>query len=356
MNFRTLDLNLLRVFDTVMVERNVTRAAERLAMSQPAVSNALRRLREAIGEELFVPGSTGVTPTPHAVALWPAIRESMTGLRELFDPQGFDPALDERRFALAMADATAAVILPPLLAAIEHLRVSMQVEPLTTRDPRVLLARGAADAAIGFFPDVARAQDAALGQGESVLDALYGCDYVCAMRRDHPLAQQEPLMLDDYCAAAHVRVSFAGRPHGFVDEQLARLGRSRRVALMLGQYAAAVQVLCHTDLLGVLPRRYVQASGAADALHVTALPFEMPRVEIGLLWHRRHERDAALAARHHRARRAGRRLIRRESSAAPSAAPSPARRSTVGRRRAPRRSARRSASSARSRCAPCATS
>ncbi len=293
MNFRTLDLNLLRVFDAVMVERNVTRAAEQLAMTQPAVSNALRRLREAIDEELFVPSSTGVTPTPQAEAIWPAIRESLSGLRDLFDPQAFDLAHDERRFTLAMADATAAVILPRLLAAVEHSRVSLQVEPLTTRDPRALLERGGIDAAIGFFPDVARALTAALGQGETALEPLYDCDYVCAMRREHPLADRDLLTLDDYCAAAHVRVSFAGRPHGFVDEKLAGLGRTRRVALMLGQYAAAVQVLCSTDLLGVLPRRYVQASGAADALHVTALPFEMPRVEIGLLWHRRHERDAA---------------------------------------------------------------
>jgi DNA-binding transcriptional LysR family regulator len=295
MNFRTLDLNLLRVFDVVMVERNVTRAADQLAMTQPAVSNALRRLREAIGEELFVPGSTGVTPTSHADAIWPAVREALAGLRVLFDPQGFDPAHDERRFTLAMADATAAVLLPRLLGTIEQAgsRISLQVEPLTTRDPRALLERGAADVAIGFFPDVARAVSALLGEGEVVLDALYDCDYVCAMRRGHPLAAQEPLTLDDYCAAAHARVSFAGRPHGFVDEKLAALGRARRVSLVINQYAAAVQVVCKTDLLAVLPRRFVEASGAADSLHVTALPFEMPRIEIGLLWHRRHERDAA---------------------------------------------------------------
>jgi DNA-binding transcriptional LysR family regulator len=295
MNFRTLDLNLLRVFDVVMVERNVTRAAERLAMTQPAVSNALRRLREAMGEELFVPGSTGVTPSPQAIALWPAIRAALSDLRELLDPQGFDPAQDERRFTLAMADATAAVILPLLLADFErqHSRMRLQVEPLTTRDPRALLERGAVDAAIGFFPDVARAVSASLGDSETVLDALYDCDYVCAMRKQHPLATQEPLGLDDYCAAAHARVSFAGRPHGFVDEKLAALGRSRHVALVINQYAAAVQVVCRTGLLAVLPRRFVQACGAADAMHITPLPFDMPRIEIGLLWHRRHERDAA---------------------------------------------------------------
>jgi DNA-binding transcriptional LysR family regulator len=295
MNFRTLDLNLLRVFDVVMVERNVTRAAERLAMTQPAVSNALRRLREAIGEELFVPGSTGVTPSAHAIALWPAVREAMASLRELLDPQGFDPAQDQRRFTLAMADATAAAGSPRLLADFERQRsrVALQIEPLTTRDPRTLLERGAVDAAIGFFPDVARAFAASLGESETVLDALYDCDYVCAMRREHPLASAQPLTLDDYCAAAHARVSFAGRPHGFVDEKLAALGRSRRVALVINQYAAAVQVVCKTDLLAVMPRRFVEACGVADALHITALPFDMPRIEIGLLWHRRHERDAA---------------------------------------------------------------
>ncbi len=293
MNFRTLDLNLLRVFDAVMVERNVTRAAEHLAMTQPAVSNALRRLRESMGDELFVPGSTGVTPTAQAEAIWPAVRDALSGLRALFDPQPFDPALDAHRFTLAMADATAAVILPRLLAATEHSRVVLQIEPLTTRDPRPLLERGGVDAAIGFFPDAARAVDAALGHSETTLEALYDCDYVCAMQRAHPLASTGPLTLDDYCAAAHVRVSFAGRPHGFVDEQLARLGRTRRVALMLSQYAAAVQVLKQTNLLGVLPRRYVQAIGAAEWLHTCALPFPMPRVEIAMLWHRRHERDEA---------------------------------------------------------------
>ena len=138
MNFLTLDLNLLRVFDFVMVERNVTRAAAKLAMTQPAVSNALRRLREATGDELFVPGPTGVTPSVHAQAIWPAVRIAMDSLREAFDPREFDPTSDERCFALAMADATAAVLLPALLAGFDAAlaTTSARVEPLTTRDPR----------------------------------------------------------------------------------------------------------------------------------------------------------------------------------------------------------------------------
>jgi DNA-binding transcriptional LysR family regulator len=295
MNFRTLDLNLLRVFDVVMVERNVTRAAERLAMTQPAVSNALRRLRESLGEELFVPGPTGVEPTPHAVALWPAVREALAGLRELFDPQAFDPAFDERMFTLAMADATAAVVVPLWVAEMERTgsRAALRVEPLATRDPRSLLERGAADAAVGFFPDVARELAAAGDQSDVVQQPLYTCDYVCAMRRGHPLAARDALTLDDYCSAAHARVSFTGRPQGFVDAALTRLGRARRVVLVINHFATAARAVRSSDLLGVFPRRYLPVSGYADELVCRPLPMEMPLIEIGLLWHRRHERDAA---------------------------------------------------------------
>jgi DNA-binding transcriptional LysR family regulator len=295
MNFRTLDLNLLRVFDVVMVERNVTRAADRLAMTQPAVSNALRRLRETIGEDLFVPGPTGVAPTPHASALWPAVRQALAGLRDVFDPQAFDPAQDERQFTLAMADATAAVLVPPMVGALarDSARIDLRVEPLTTRDPRPQLERGAADAAIGFFPDVARALAASGGQGENVLEPLYECEYVCVMRHDHPLGRQPALLLDDYCAADHVRVSFAGRKHGFVDEALARLGRERHVVLTINHFSTAARVVAQSDLLAVFPRSYVAVSGQADNLVIRPLPFELPRIEIGLLWHRRHERDPA---------------------------------------------------------------
>ncbi len=295
MNFRTLDLNLLRVFDAVMVERNVTRAAEKLAMTQPAVSNALRRLRETIGEELFVPGSTGVAPTPRATALWPSVRQALGLLRDVFDPQDFDPRHDERRFRLAMADATASVLLPPFVEAVvkNDWRVRLDIEPLTTRDPRSQLDRGMIDAAVGFFPDVARQLAAAGGESEFVLDAMYDCEYVCVMRRQHPLAARTALTLDDYVLADHARVSFAGRAHGFVDEALTRLGRTRRVVLVVNQFATAVEVLRHADLLAVFPRSYLAASGAQADLVVRPMPFDMLRIEIGMLWHRRHEHDPA---------------------------------------------------------------
>lgn len=306
-NFRTLDLNLLKVFDMVMVERHVTRAADRLAMTQPAVSNALRRLRDATQQELFVAAPGGVVPTRQAEALWPTVRAALETLRDTFEPQPFDAGTDTRTFTVAMADATAALFVPVLADALEReqSRVALQIAPLTTRDPRGLLERGQVDAAVGYFPAVAAtlaARDAATPVRR---EALYRCGYVCAMRAAHPLARKQVLTLDDYCSARHLRVNFAGRPSGFVDDALERLGRQRQVAITVSQFAIAGSVVQRSDLLTVLPRSFVPAidgsggapdgqGGTADSsLAVRPLPFEMPGIEVDLLWHARHEHDAA---------------------------------------------------------------
>ena len=294
-NFRTLDLNLLRVFDVVMVERHVTRAAARLSMTQPAVSNALRRLREATHEELFLAGSNGVTPTAHAQALWPTVRTALERLQAVLAPQAFDPLTDQRTFTLAMADATAALFVPVFVQALqaEQARTDMRVIPLTSRDPRPLLDHGQADIALGFFPGV---RDSLAAEGADSLlrlELLYTCEYVAVMRKDHPLAAPGALTLEAYCQADHLRVSFAGLPRGFVDEALTRLGRERRVMLTVSNYATAGSVVHRSDLLTVLPRSFVPATGFAAELAQRPLPLAMPGIEVALLWHLRHENDSA---------------------------------------------------------------
>jgi DNA-binding transcriptional LysR family regulator len=319
-NFRTLDLNLLKVFDIVMVERNVTRAASRLAMTQPAVSNALRRLREATHEELFVPNPSGVTPTAHALALWPTVRSSLDSLQEAFEPQGFDPRTDARLFTLAMADATAALAVPVLVRTLqeEGAKVDLRVVPLTTRDPRPMLEQGQADIALGFFPDVRAAVDAEGDDSLLRLEALYACEYACVMRKGHALAKPGALTLDAYCAAEHLRVSFAGRPRGYVDEALARLGRERRVMLTVSNYFTAGSVVHQSDLLTVLPRLFVPATGFAARLALVDLPLEVPGIEVGLLWHRRHEQDTAQRWLRDTLRRAAAQIAAPVEGAAPS--------------------------------------
>ena len=298
MNFRTLDLNLLRVFDEVMAERNLTRAARNLAMTQPAVSNSLRRLRDALSDELFVRSGYGVVPTQHSIQIWPAIRAALGGLRGALEPSGFDPTAGEARFTLAMADATAAELIPPLIHLITHEApaVSLQVVPLTTRDPRELLASSEIDAAIGFFP-VALAAVTLRGMQSGEPDTtgfarVYEGRYMCAMRRDHPLADA-PLTLDDYCAARHLLVSFSGRPFGFIDQALAGLKRSRHVVLTVNQFFTAGRVVANSDLLTVLPDHFIPATGFQGQLAIKRLPFEVPPVHVDMLWHRRHENRPA---------------------------------------------------------------
>jgi len=244
LNFRTLDLNLLRVFDVVMAERNLTRAAERLSLTQPAVSNALKRLREAVGEDLLTRSAHGVVPTPRAEALWPEVRSALGRLRGVLAPGEFDPAADAANFRIAMADATAALFMPSLVAQIEQggAQANLRSLPLTVRDPTALLERGDADIAVGFFPETVAAL---LAQGANALlrrQRLSEGEYICVMRRGHPLAKQ-PLTLDAYCAAHHLLVSLSGRDTGLADQVLAGLNRKRRVVLTVNQYFTAGRVV-----------------------------------------------------------------------------------------------------------------
>ena len=294
LNFRTLDLNLLRVFDSVMAEGSLTRAAAALAMTQPAVSHALRRLREAVGQDLFARVAHGVRPTPHAEALWPQVRSALGTLRQALAPGDFDPRRDAVQLRLAMADATAALLAPALVARIEQDQalVNLRLLPLTTRDPRRLVESGDADVAVGFFPNlvtsiVAQGQDSHLHHAR-----LYDTRYVCVMRRGHPLAERA-LTLDDYTAAHHLLVSFSGRPHGYVDQALAALGRQRRIVLTVNQFFTAGRVVARSDLLTVLPEGFVEATGNGDELVTRELPLTLDPVHVEMIWHLRHDADPA---------------------------------------------------------------
>ncbi len=297
MNFRTLDLNLLRVFDEVMKERSLTKAARNLSLTQPAVSNALRRLRETLGDDLLKRNGQGLEPTALAQELWPAVRDALRSLQDSLTPRDFSPATDTSTFVLTMADATAAELIPPLVNVLETEApgISVRVRPLTTRDPRRLLEEGEADIALGFFPATLASLSAQAQVGKGVNFEhlrLYEGHYVCVMRKGHPLAAR-PISLDEYCAARHLLVSFSGRPFGFIDESLASLGRKRRVVLTVNQFFTAGRVVANSNVLTVLPRHFVSVTGINDALVLQELPFAVPTVHVDALWHNRNESDLA---------------------------------------------------------------
>ena len=296
-NFRTLDLNLLRVFDEVMAEGSLTRAARNLSLTQPAVSNALRRLRETLGDELVQRSGQGMAPTPRARAIWPAVREALAQLQSSLIPNEFVPAEANTSFVLAMSDATAAELIPGLTETLEKQapRVTLRVVPLTTRDPRSMLDEEACDLAVGYFPSMLADLTARTQSGEPqpfFHQRLYTGEYVCVMRKDHPLAQG-PLTIDAFCAARHMLVSFSGRPFGFVDEALATLGRERFVVLTVNQFFTAARVVANANLLTVLPLHFVKVTGYADQLVFRPLPFEVSPVLVDAVWHRRSQQRSS---------------------------------------------------------------
>jgi DNA-binding transcriptional LysR family regulator len=293
MTFLTLDLNLLRVFDVVMAEQNLTRAAVRLATTQPAVSNSLKRLRDAVGAELFIRTAHGVKPTARAEELWPPVRQALEDLETSLKPTTFDVSSTKATFRMAMADATATLWLPPLVRLIEREApgIDVRMVPLTTREPRPILLSSDIDLAIGFFPGVV----AQLTGGPSTPirhERLYAGHYVCVMRKDHPLAKAD-LTLDAFCAANHLLVSFSGRAFGLVNEALAQMGRQRRILLTVNQFFTAGRVVANSDLISVLPNHLIASTGMTGELIAKDLPFELPNVNVDMLWHERDARSPA---------------------------------------------------------------
>ncbi|HJV79687.1 LysR family transcriptional regulator [Noviherbaspirillum sp.] len=296
MSFQNLDLNLLRVFDAVMTEQNLTRAANSLAMTQPAVSNALKRLRDALDDDLLIRTAHGVRATPRAETLWPPIRQALASLQNAIAPDLFELSKVQITFRMAMADSTAVLFLPPLVRSIEREApgIRVQMVPLTTREPRPMLIRSEIDLAIGYFPGVLAQIAGAQGPVTSKIrhQRLYSGKYVCVMRKNHPLADQD-LTLDAYCAAHHLHVSFSGRAHGLVDDALANLERERTVLLTVNQYFTAGKVIANSDLITVLPFHLIAATGMAEALVWKRLPFNLPDINVDMLWHERDTQSMA---------------------------------------------------------------
>lgn len=295
MSFLSLDLNLLRVFDVVMEEQNLTRAADRLAMTQPAVSNALRRLRSTLEDDLLVRTARGMKPTPRAEELWPSVREHLAGLEAAIAPENFTLSETRATFRLSMPDSTAALLLPFLMDEIKlHAPgINLRLLPLTNRDPRQMLLQSEIDLAIGSFPGVVEQLTGGQGTVSPICHRqLYASEYACVMRRGHPLARGA-LTLDSFCDALHAMVSFSGRAHGPVDDVLDKMERGRRIALTVNEYYTLVRVVAQSDLIAAMPYHLVESMGMRHALVACGLPLAVPAMSVDMLWHERDTRNPA---------------------------------------------------------------
>ncbi|HEY0817872.1 MAG TPA: LysR family transcriptional regulator [Rhizobacter sp.] len=257
-----IDLNLLVLFEAVMRERHVGRAAERLNVSASAVSHGLGRLRRLLNDPVFLKTPKGVVPSERALVLEPAITDVLARVRKVVSSAGpFDPASATRRFTVGAPDGVSAVFLPRLLASVReaapHVDIAVrQLLPAAGESSPDRAWQGA------FSALESRAMDVAVIPTSEVpvrfsTRLLYEESFVLAMRAGHPLRRK--LTMERYCAAKHLVVSLTGDPHGFVDDVLARAGLSRRVALTVPNFMFALAVIAETDLVCALPARFAAA-------------------------------------------------------------------------------------------------
>ena len=280
MNWRTLDLNLLVVFDAVAQTRSATRAAAKLNMTQPAVSHALTRLRSALRDELFVRTPDGMEPTPHAERLAGPVHAALEALgTALQGAAAFEAARSDHRFSISADNRATLILAAPLAAAVaaEAPGVDLNIRPSGTLDLAERLDRGELDLALGGL--------AAPGERFSDL-RLFEDGFAALVRCGHPAARDGALSLEDLAAFSHLALSSTGEETGFVDEALAQGGLQRRIAFN-GPLLAAPAVLVRSDMIAVMSERGAREFARAAPLEALRLPFETPRLVTAMLWHRR---------------------------------------------------------------------
>jgi DNA-binding transcriptional LysR family regulator len=280
-----IDLNLLRVMQAVDQEGSVTLAALRLGLSQPAVSNALARLRRTLDDPLFVRSTGGMEATPRARRVVDALDAALGLIRQgLRDDTAFEPGRSTETFDLLMSDLGEVVFLPRLMA---HMREHAPLATVRTRQ----LARGSyaealeaglADLAVGYLPQA---------RGSLRSRRLFSDQFVCMVRAGHPVLDG-PLTLERYAKLSHLSVSRRGNQEGLVTSALAAVGVERRVALVLPHFAAAAGVVLASDLAVTAPRRLLETHAGTGMVGI-ALPVVVPGIDLALYWHERLHDDTA---------------------------------------------------------------
>jgi DNA-binding transcriptional LysR family regulator len=287
-DLRRVDLNLLVVFEALEATRSVTRAAAALGLGQPAVSQALGRLRRLFDDALFVRAGSVMRPTARALALAPAVAETLAGVRRLvLAPPAFDPATARRLFRLGLPDGQELVLVPRLLARLcrEAPLCELQLRSIDRERGRRLLDDGELDAAIGAF-------DAGPEWHRRAVLAEDG--YACLYHPAQILADR-PIGLDAFLAHGHVLVSLREDRVGRLDTVLAERGLARRLVLTTPRFLALPAILAAAPLIATLPERMATNLAAAHGLAVDPVPVPIAPYEVTMIWHAAADADPALA-------------------------------------------------------------
>ncbi|MBU6489200.1 MAG: LysR family transcriptional regulator [Burkholderiales bacterium] len=285
-----LDIWLLRVLRTLLTERSVTQAALRLNQTQPAISTALRKLREALGDPILVRGKTGMVPTEFGESLLGPVQLTLREVDFVATPHGnFDPAVTRRTFRIAAPDYLNDFFMPTLIARFREAapQARLEIDSLNpTLDHCAALDAGELDLVLGNWPK----PDARFARSDLFSDTV-----VCLMRADHPLAQA-PLTPDAYFAAAHLAPTpYSGARRNAIEIGLARAGLARRVVTTLPYFGLVPQVLLRSDLIFTTTRRFAMHYARVLPLAVRDAPIPFPRIKCYQLWHPQPDRPHDVA-------------------------------------------------------------
>lgn len=282
MQLNKIDLNLFIVFDVIYRERNLTKAAEALHITQPAVSNSLNRLRMAFDDRLFVRQSGHMVPTPLAENVIDRIRSALVGLEScLNEHDDFSPDTSNRRFMFAMNDTSESYLLPRLMAYLQKEAPSIYIESYGVQ--RHELAREFAAGHLDFALDVPLVNEPQLTHKALVQDR-----YVCVARRNHPQLDGS-LSLEQYISLPHIHVSSRRKGQGYIDLHLNRMGLQRNILLRVQHSRAAPPIAARTDMLLTIP----EALAHNHDLQIFDLPFELPKLDWHLYWPSNYSNDKA---------------------------------------------------------------
>ncbi len=289
-NIRSIDLNLLVIFGALCTEKNTTKAAKRLGLSQPAVSHALSRLREQLKDPLFVRASRGLVATKRGLELEKPVLELLSQLDEvLVGPSGFVPSKAQNVFRIATTDYFEQVALPQILKVLETEApdVTLISRPTLGSLPKAELENGDYDLAIaGFYGD--------LPEG-FLKQKLFDDDFICVARRDHPRVKKKTLSLEEYATEKHILISMQGDMKSKSRDLLAKKGKRQQFRAGLSSFLSPGWILTTTNYLLTCPRMLATSYEKHLPIALHELPIEIPQIQVIQVWHERHHRDAAHA-------------------------------------------------------------
>lgn len=292
MKLESLDLNLLLVFDALASERNVTRAAAKIGLSQPALSNALARLRVLFRDPLFERAGGKMQPTPRARQLLAPLSEAIARLREALETKAaFRPEASEREFLVATNDYVESLLVAPLVRRLRREAPLTALRTVRTEylflPPADQLQTGEIDLALGFFGNTPHPQSGLL------TERLFGGRLVCILRKTHPRAHRR-LSLQAFAGIPHVRILYPRREHfGSIDPILRSRGLSRRIAVTVPHYSAIPAIVAQSDLLGVVPETLARQAARRLRLKIFDPPVALPDINVVMAWHERLQFDPA---------------------------------------------------------------